>query len=340
MSLKAPPREPDQIPDVPLPEERRHVFGHDAVRTELAGQLAERRLPGALLLHGPRGIGKATLAFSFARDILLATGDESALRVGEQIAAGVHPNVFVLRRKPRDAKGFYSVIRVEEVREFRASLTQTRGRAGYRACIVDAIDDCNISSANALLKILEEPPPETLFILVSHRPGGLLPTIRSRCHAHAMRPLGTEDMREVLADLATGDIVRLAGGRPRRAFEIAQLGEATALTALRAWLDDPAAAPAATQLSVADALAGAGETELLVGRELIAETLAAEARAAAGDRGDALRLASASELWEKAHARLADADVYNLDMRQTLVSIFDDLRQHALRHSAQQTSPQ
>lgn len=334
MSGDAPAREADQIPDVPLPEERGHAVGHDAVRAELSLQLKEARLPGAILLHGPRGIGKATLAFDFARQILTATSDESPERVAEQISAGSHPNVFVVRRVPRDARKFFTVIRVEDVRGVRDALHQTRGRAGQRIAIVDAIDDCNDSSANALLKILEEPPPDTVFMLVSHRPGSLLPTIRSRCQSLALRPLGEADLRRVLADAASDDVVALAGGRPRRGFEVAKLGDATALAALRGWLNRPTAAPPGTQLTIADSLAGAGETELAVGRELIAEALASETRQAAREAGDAMRLASASRLWEKAHALFADADTYNLDMRQTLVTILDAMRQHATRFAA------
>src|SRR5690606_31060804 len=141
-------------------------------------------------------------------------------------------------------------------------LHKTRGRAGHRVVVVDAIDDCNVSSANALLKILEEPPPETLFLLISHRPGQLLPTIRSRCQSLAMRPLSDDEVRQVLvvgqpgaapADIAAA--VSLAGGRPRRGFEALLLGSAEGLTRLQEWLADPLAPPAAVHLGLADVLA-------------------------------------------------------------------------------------
>src|SRR5690606_37257728 len=103
------------------------------------------------------------------------------------------------RKAPRETgKGFYTAIRVEEVRGLIEEVRMTRGRAGFRIVIVDSIDDCNASSANALLKILEEPPAETLFVLVSHRPGGLLPTIRSRCRSIALRPLADDDVRRII----------------------------------------------------------------------------------------------------------------------------------------------
>ena len=83
-------------------------------------------------------------------------------------------------------------------------MRRTRGRAGHRVAIIDAIDDCNPQAANALLKTLEEPPAETTFLLVSHRPGSLLPTIKSRCHALALRPLPDADVRAVLAEQRPG----------------------------------------------------------------------------------------------------------------------------------------
>src|SRR5690606_9567358 len=134
--------------------------------------------------------------------------------------AGGYPNLFVLRKAPRDTgKGFYTVIRVDEVRNFVEELRMTRGRAGHRVAIVDPMDDANPNAANALLKILEEPPADTTFLLVSHRPGQLLPTIKSRCHPIALRPLSDAQVREVVVRVApTADeaavrsAVDLAGG--------------------------------------------------------------------------------------------------------------------------------
>src|SRR5690606_35739319 len=149
--------DPNALEGLPLPEQRQLAIGHDAARSAILAQLADHRLPGAIMLHGPQGIGKATLAFELTAAILTATGDEPPHRVHEQIAAMSHPNVSVLRRRPKDAKGYYSVIRVEDVRQLRDGLHHTRGRAGHRIAILDSIDDCNPSAANALLKTLEEP---------------------------------------------------------------------------------------------------------------------------------------------------------------------------------------
>ena len=328
--------DPDALDDVLPPERRQRARGHDRVRAPILAQLADRRLPGAILLHGPQGIGKATFAFELAAAILTATGDEEAHRVAEQVAALSHPNLFLLRRRLKDAKGYYTVIRVEDVRELRDSLHHTRGRAGHRIAIIDSIDDCNPSAANALLKTLEEPPPETIFLLISHRPGQLLPTIKSRCHNLALRPLGDDDVRSVLLDhdpeLGRTEVDRaiaLAGGRPRRAFETLALEADSALGALQAWLANPSQHPAAVSLQLAETLGSERQgTELTFAREMLDDWMADEARNAAMQPGARIRLASANELWDKAHALFAEADSISLDMKQTLVAIFDAIRKH------------
>lgn len=330
-------REPDQLDGVPLPEMQRTVIGHDAARDGILAMLDAGRMPGGVLIHGPLGIGKATLAFDLARRIFARTGDEDAGHISEQVAAGAYPNLQVLRKAPRDnGKGYYTVIRVDEVRSLIERLHRTRGRAGHRVVIVDPIDDCNPSSANALLKILEEPPPDTTFFLISHRPGSLLPTIKSRCHNLALRPLGDTEVRQVLQAARPGKAVdhavALSGGRPRKGFEAMTIGDEGTLTALRGWLGNPAIPPPAAHIALADLLAADKEgAQGRFAREMLRDWLATEARNAAESGPEARRrLASATELWDKADLMFADADEYNLDPRQTLVAIFDAIRKHAL----------
>ena len=131
MSATYPEREPDQLAGVPLPEYQGGVVGHAAALEALSARLDAGRLPGGILIHGPRGIGKATLAFDFARRIFARTGDESPAHIAAQVAAGAYPNLFVMRKSARDTgKGYYTVIRVEEVRGFIDQMRMTRGRAG------------------------------------------------------------------------------------------------------------------------------------------------------------------------------------------------------------------
>lgn len=328
--------DPSALQGLPLPEQRQMAIGHDAARSAVLAQLADGRLPGAIMFHGPQGIGKATLAFELATAILTATGDEPAIRVREQVAALAHPNLSLLRRRAKDSKSFYTVIRVEDVREVREALQHTRGRAGHRIAILDSIDDCNPNAANALLKTLEEPPPDTTFFLVSHRPGQLLPTIRSRCHNLALRPLSDDLLTSVvtssisdLDDAALQRAVQLAGGRPRRAFETLNLAENSPVGALLMWLRQPNAMPTMAQLQLADALGSDPQgPDMSFAREMLDDWMATEMRVAATAGGDRRRLASATELWEKAHALLSEADSVNLDMKQTLVVIFDSIRKH------------
>jgi DNA polymerase-3 subunit delta' len=328
--------DPTALPDLPLPEQRQLALGHDAVREAVLTQLDERRLPGAFLMHGPQGIGKATLAFELAAAILTTTGDEDGHRVHEQVTALSHPNLSVLRRRPKDAKGYYSVIRVEDVRELRDALHHTRGRAGQRIAILDSIDDCNANAANALLKTLEEPPADTTFFLISHRPGQLLPTIRSRCHTLALRPLPDALVAGAVTSSLPGldqtsldRAIQLAGGRPRRAFETLALAENSPVGALLLWLRQPEAAPIAAELQLADALGSDPQgADMSFAREILNDWLAGEMRDATMQPGARRRLASATDLWEKAGALLGEADSVNLDMKQTLVVIFDAIRKH------------
>ncbi len=340
-------READQLDDVRPPELAARVVGHVAAQARVDELIGARRIPGAFLINGPRGIGKATLAFDMARRILAATSDEELPRIAEQIASGAHPNVFVLRMRPRETgKGFYTQITVDQVarrRErqnavtdpLRDRLHQTRGRAGYRIAIVDSIDDCNDSAANALLKILEEPPPETVFLLVSHRPGTLLPTIRSRCHLLALRTLADDDVRAIVSDqradtdpTAIDRAVGLAGGRPRRAFEALGMDDSGQLGKLQDWLIAPGEAPSAAHLGLADKLGANREgAEFAFARDLILDWMATEGADAARS-GDRAKLASITALWEKAGALFADTAELNLDARQTLTVIFDAIRRH------------
>ena len=187
-----------------------------------------------------------------------------------------------------------------------------------------------------MLKTLEEPPADTTFLLVSHRPGQLLPTIKSRCHNLALRPIAGDLVRAVLTehDPALGQTeldraVSLSGGRPRRAFETLALEPESALGALQAWLLNPGQHAAGVALSLADALgADTQSPELSFAREMLDDWMADEARNAAMQPGNRMRLASANELWDKAHALFAEADEINLDMKQTLVAIFDAIRKH------------
>src|SRR5215218_5689443 len=212
------PREPDDeippdvFPGARHPREQSALFGHRDGEGAFVEGLRSGRLHHAWLIGGPQGIGKATLAYRVARAVLdplksrdpglqsLDVSKDSA--ASRQVAALSHPNLAVLRRAPAtDKKAASSTIPVDAVRRALSMFGSTAADGGYRVCIVDSAEDLTISSANALLKVIEEPPPRSLFLIVSHAPQRVLPTIRSRCRRLLLRPLEDMDIKAAIATL-------------------------------------------------------------------------------------------------------------------------------------------
>jgi DNA polymerase-3 subunit delta' len=202
---------------------------------------ATRRLHHAWLLAGPRGVGKASFAAAAARRVLAeAAGPAFDLpgvayppdhRMVKLVDAGSHPDMRWLERLPKEkGEGLARDISVEQVRKLGEFMGMSAAMSEWRVAVVDAMDDMAGPGANALLKMLEEPPPNTLFFLVSHAPGRLLPTIRSRCRRLDFRPLADDAMAAVLEGAAPDvkgaerdRIIGLAGGSVGRALALAEL---------------------------------------------------------------------------------------------------------------------
>ena len=239
----------------PAPRDNPELSGQDAALAVLGRALASGRLAHGWLLTGPPGIGKATLAFRFARALLAgpdAVDAQLSLRpdhpVFRQVAQGVHPDLAVLEaeRDPRTGR-LRSEITVDTVRAATASLQLTAAAGGYRVAVVDGAESMNRSAANALLKTLEEPPARAVLILISHRPGSLAATIRSRCAKLRLSPLGDDVVAAALArwvpDLKPEErhaLTLLARGSIGRAVAMAEGGQLASYQRLAAAL---AAAP-------------------------------------------------------------------------------------------------
>lgn len=208
--------EPDRIDGAPHPRDTGRVIGQEPAEAAFLAAYNAGRLHHGWLLTGPRGVGKATLAWSIAR-FLLATpaAEEDGLfgappppetlhidpdhPVARRMRALSEPGLFVLRRGATD-KGdrLANDIRVSEVRRMANFFQLSATDGGRRVVIVDAADELNTQAANALLKMLEEPPARTTLLLISHQPARLLPTIRSRCRALRLAPLSAPDMAAAL----------------------------------------------------------------------------------------------------------------------------------------------
>lgn len=188
--------EADRLPGAPHPRETARLFGQAAAEAGFRAARAQGRLHHAWLLTGPRGTGKATFAWAAAR-LLLDDGSDPAL--ARRIRALAEPRLFLLRRGPNERGNALSrFITVEEARRLRGFLGLSAADGGARVVIVDSVDDMNANAANALLKLLEEPPPGAFFLLVSHQPARLLPTIRSRCRELRFQPLAPPDLAAAL----------------------------------------------------------------------------------------------------------------------------------------------
>ena len=239
--------EPDRIDGAPHPRETPVVFGQNAAQSDFLEAYSSDRLHHGWLVTGPRGVGKATLAWQIAR-FLLATPptDDDGLfgapppptslaiaqdhPVTRRMMVGSEPGLFVLRR-PYDekAKRLKAQITVDEVRKLKGFFALSAADGGRRVVIVDAADDMNVNAANAILKLLEEPPERTTLLLISHQPSRLLPTIRSRCRELRLAPLSATDMAQALAatetDLTGVDadaLAALSGGSVGEAVRLIQ----------------------------------------------------------------------------------------------------------------------
>ena len=215
------------------PEANPDLYGHEAAERAMLRAWQGGRLPPAWLLRGPRGVGKATLAYRFARRLLAGADHARAASdpdhpVFRMVQHKAHPDLRVLKREinPKTGKLRRDII-VEQVRDADLALHETAARGGCKVLIVDWADELNGNSANALLKLLEEPPPSTVMLLVCQRSGLLPRTILSRCLQVPLAPLAQPELLVALAKLVpevpserAAALTAIAEGSPGRALEL------------------------------------------------------------------------------------------------------------------------
>jgi DNA polymerase-3 subunit delta' len=336
--------EADRIEGAPHPREAARLYGQEAAERALLAAHAAGRIHHAWLLAGPRGIGKATLAWRAARFLLAGPagpaeapglfGEAPAAPesldvppdhpVARRLAAGAEGRLILLRRAwDDDRKRLATRISVDEMRRLRDFFALSAPDGGWRVVIVDAADEMNPAAANALLKHLEEPPPRAVFFLVSHRPAGLLPTIRSRCRVLPLAPLGPEALAAALAQAGVeapepAALAELAGGSAGAAVGlVAQEGLALYARLVRLFASLPRL-DRAQALALAEEAGGRGNEArrdlLFALLDLLMARIAAAgagrlpvAEAAPGEAALLARLApdpAAARAWAEAQARL------------------------------------
>jgi DNA polymerase-3 subunit delta' len=324
------------------PREVFDLTGHEAAEGAFEASRRRGRLHHAWLLTGLEGVGKATFAYRAARRLLGAPHDPAHGILGanpdhpvsRQVIARAHPDILVIERVGEDGKP-RKVIPVDEARRLSEFFSKSPASAPHRVAIVDAADDLNPNAANALLKTLEEPPERGVLFMISHSPGRLLPTIRSRCRRLAFRPLEIEAAadfvraREEVTEEAALRLARMAGGAPGRAWTLAA-GKALDMDdAARALLADLPKVDEAMALSLADRFRGGeGQAQFNLLFDRLAERVHGFTVERAGQGlGATDRWAQA---WETLQRLPREVEALNLDRADALFTALEDLR-HAAR---------
>lgn len=332
--------EPDRFGSAPHPRCRSRLVGQGEAEQAFLRAWRSGRLPHTWLLGGARGIGKATLAYRIAA-FVLSGGRGETLDVHpdhpavRQARALSHPNLVVLRRAPAaDGKAAPLTIPVDSVRRAMALFGATAADAGYRIGIVDSAEDLGVAGANALLKLIEEPPPRSLFLIVSHHPGRVLPTIRSRCRLLPLRRLSEPDLAAAVRSLGApwdglpaplvGAACSEADGSVRQALEALDEDRIALRREIRALLDALPRLDLGKVAALAEAVAKRGAEERF---RLVLDTVLAWASAqinAQASLGPA-RLAPLAALCERAAEGAREAEAFNLDRRPLMIALFGDL---------------
>jgi DNA polymerase-3 subunit delta' len=330
----------NELDEAPPPRITTALFGHAEAEAAMLAAYRGSRVPHAFLLIGQKGIGKATLAFRMARFVLAhpdpadsAVQAASSLAVkpdhpvARRIAAQAHGDLLVLERTENEKGVLRQQIAVEDVRRTVPFFGATAGEGGWRIAVVDAVDELNRFGANALLKVLEEPPQKAMLFLVCHSAARVLPTLRSRCAVMTLRPLAPADVAAAVATAlqlpaddprilsaaaaAGGSVARATAFLDADALELRQraLNELERLPTL-----DPNALHA-----LGDALAGVDPLPLLAFVDTINGWLAQRVE---GNPGALGRAAPLAEAFSRINQATRDAIEYNLERKPLVFNVF------------------
>ncbi len=274
--------EPDRITGAPHPRETPQLYGQARAEDAFLAAFNTGRLHHGWLMTGPRGVGKATLAWRIARFLLTLPDDDGGLfgappapttletaadtPTARRMLQLAEPRLFLLRRGPNEKEtALMTVISVDEVRKMKSFFALSAADGGRRVAIIDSADDMNTSAANALLKLLEEPPANVTFLVISHQPQGLLPTIRSRCRELRLAPLDPAALADALT-LAGGDaapedsaaLAELAGGSVGEAFRLTNLDGLRTYQAITALMESLPRLDRPKAIALAETASGKG----------------------------------------------------------------------------------
>lgn len=325
------------------PKQTTMLFGHHDAEQALLEAYRSGRIPHAWLIGGAQGIGKATLAYRLAR-FALAHPDPAAPAVQQatslevedthpvarQITAGAHGGLLTLERSLNDKGVLRNVITVDETRETISFFGSTAAVDGWRICVVDTVDELNANAANALLKILEEPPRRSILLLLTHAPGKVLPTIQSRCRKLALRPLATSEVVEaaaaaIHAPVGNAELIKAAEVSEGSVGRALNLLGGNALKLHQRTADLLQALPHVDPRdlhSLGDALGGSDRATLAAFSDSIDRWIAGQLRADITNT-DLAQLARLAEVWEKINRAVRDVESFNLDRKPLVFSVFD-----------------
>jgi DNA polymerase-3 subunit delta' len=343
------------------PRDNPELIGQDAAEKSFLQAWESGRLAHAWLITGPKGIGKATLAFKIARFVLAGGGETGPSLFGDappanlkmspdhpvfrRISSGGHADFKLIERGWSDDKQTKrkSEITVDDVRDIGSFMSLTPAEGGWRVVLVDAADEMNRNSANAILKVLEEPPKRALMLLLAHSPGRLLPTIRSRCRRLTVPPLRHDTVIELLRrhhpDMGSAELQGLAAlgeGSIGRALALHEQGGMDLYGSMVGLLNGLPKLPGSALHDFAEKIGRQADSVSLFG-ELFAGWLAQAARRAAGGKGVEVvagegdlqrRLVSRvglerwTALWERISGLFDRADAVNLDGKQVILNAF------------------